>query len=805
MENLIQDIRYGIRVLRNRPAFAIVAVLTLALGIGANTAIFSVVNGVLLQPLPYESPDELVMVWQDHTRVDGPADEWASPDNFFDWRDMNDVFTGIFVIGGFGPTLTGVAEPTMLTGAAVSHDAFRILGVEPVLGRGFLPEEDAAASEPVVVLGHEFWQRQFNADESVVGTAIMLNGVPSTVVGVMPPGFAFPVVGGQDVFTPIGLDATNSCGRGCVTLRAVARMRDGVSIEQAQASMSALAAELEAEYPRANGGVGVYLEPLHERVVGSVRAGLWMLLGAVGCVLMIACANVANLMLARATGRRQEVAIRAAIGAGRARIVRQMLTESLLLAGGGAALGLLFALWATDLLVSLSPAGAPRLDQVGVDGSALMFTLVIAVATGLLFGVAPALRASRPRLGDSLKDGGLGSGAGIGGLRLRGALVVVEVALAMTLLIAGGLLVRSFVTLINVDPGFEPDNLLTQQVFLPPTRYDGDVDMVGFVDEMLERASSLPGVTDAGMISTLPLAGGNEDAGFLIEDLPRPGQGERAPVAWQRRVSPGYLTGMKMRLVRGRWLDDTDRASAPPVVMVNEAAARRYWGERDPVGSRITFDGQNWTEVVGIAADTRHFGMDQSERPAVYLPFAQSPRRFMSLVVRTDGDPLPLARAVQAEAWQIDPDLAFSGVATMQEVVDDAVAIPRLLTYVLGAFAAAAMALAAIGLYGVMSYSVSQRAREIGVRIALGAEPSDVLRFVVAGGMALLSVGILIGLAASLLLSRFFESLLFGISARDPYTFAVVTAVLVGTAFVSCYLPALRASRVDPIIALRQQ
>ncbi len=803
MENLLQDIRYGFRLLRAKPGFTTVAVLTLALGIGANTAIFSVVNNVLLRPLPYAEPEALVMVWQDHSRIGGPVDEWASPDNFFDWRDLNDVFSGIFVIGGFGPTLTGVDEAEMLSGAAVSHDAFEILGVEPSLGRGFLPQEDTATSDPVVVLGHDFWTRRFAGDREVIGTTITLNGVPTTVVGVMPPGFAFPIVTGADVFAPIRVDATNSCGRGCVTLRAVARLRDGVSLQQARASMDGLAARLESEYPGPNGGVGVYLEPLHERVVGPVRAGLWMLLGAVGFVLLIACANVANLMLARATTRQREVAIRAAIGAGRARILRQMLTESLLLAFAGAGLGLLFALWGTDLLLSMTPGNTPRLDEVGIDGTTLLFTLIVAIVTGLVFGVAPALRASRPGLGAALKDGGRGAGDGLGGSRVRSVLVVAEVALAMTLLIGGGLLLRSFVTLTNVDPGFEPDGLLTQQLFLPQARYEGAEQIVGFVGELVRRAGTLPGVAGAGVISTLPLAGGNEDASFLIEHLPRPQAGERAPVAWLRSVSPEYLTAMQMRLVRGRWIDETDSAQAPRVVLINEAAARRYWAGDDPVGSRITLDGESWREVVGVAADTRHFGLDQAERPAIYLPFEQAPRRFMTVVVRTDGDPLRFARTVQAELWEIDRDLAFSGVGTMRNVVADAIAVPRLLTTVLTGFALAAMMLAVIGIYGLMSYDVGQRTQEIGVRIALGAEPGEVLRFVVSRGMALLTGGVALGLLASLVLSRFLEGLLFGVSARDPLTFAAVVAVLAATAFVACYLPAVRASRVDPMNALR--
>ena len=810
MENLIQDIRYGIRALRTRPGFTFVAVVTLALGIGANTAIFSVVNGVLLRPLPYENPDALVMVWHDFTRIDGPIDEWASPDNFFDWRDQNDVFDGMFALGGIGPTLTGLDEPEMLSGATVSWNAFEIMGVRPDHGRGFLPEEDTANADPVVVLGHDLWQRRFNGDPAVVGTAIILDGVPNTVVGVMPEGFAFPIVSGGDIFAPLRTDATNACGRGCVTLRVIARMENGVSLEQAQANMDAIAVQLEAEYPRANSGVGVWIEPLHERIVGPVRAGLWVLLGAVGLVLLIACVNVANLLLARASGRHREVAIRVAIGAGSSRIFRQMLTESLLLAIAGGALGLVVGMWGVDLLVSLMPAGAPRFDQVTVDTSALLFTFGVAAATGLLFGVLPALRAARPQLSESLKDGSQGAGAGHGSLRLRGALVVAEVALAMTLLIVGGLMVRSFVTLTSVDPGFDASNVLTQQLFLPPTSYADNASVIAFTDEMLERARALPGVVDAGVIFTLPMANQDSDTGFLIEGMAPAAEGERNPVTWFRPVTPGYSAAMKMRLAAGRWLEETDHGEAPLAVMINEAAARRYWSEIEPVGSRITFGRDDagefiWREVVGIAEDTKHFGLDEEERPAMYVPFAQAPRRFMNLVMRTTSDPMQLARSVQAEIWEIDSSLAVTGVSSMRDVVSGTVAVPRLFMSVLAAFAGSAMMLAAIGIYGVMSYSVVQRTREIGVRIALGAEAGDVVRLVVGRGMALMLCGVAIGLVAALAVSRFLDSLLFGVGARDPLTFLLVPIGLIVVAVVACYVPALRACRIDPIIALRYE
>ncbi len=803
MESLFQDLRYGFRVLRKKPGFAAVAILTLALGIGATTAIFSVVNGVLLRPLPYVDPDELVMVWQDYTRIGGPIDEWADPNNFFDWRDRNEVFDGMFVLGGFAPTLIGVDEPQMLNGASVSHNAFDVMGIEPVLGRGFLPEEDTATGEFVVVLGHSFWQRHFNADEAVLGSTINFSGGPATIVGVMPEDFAFPVVTGGDVFAPMRIDETNACGRQCVTLRAIARMSDGVSLAQAQSNMEAVAARLSEEHAE-NRDIGIYLEPLADRVLGAFRGGLWMLLGAVGFVLLIACANVANLMLARATGRQREVAIRVAMGAGHGRVFRQMLTESLMLALAGAAIGVVVALWGVDLLVALIPAGTTVFESVAVDRTALAFTLLIGLGTGLLFGLVPALRAAAPQFHDSLKEGTSGAGAGLGGQRYRSALVVAEVALALMLLIGGGLMLRSFVALITVDPGFDADNVLTQQIFLPGTKYGDPAPQLAFVDELVGRVENLPAVESAGVINTLPLASNDSDTGFLIEGRPRE-SGERSPVTWFRTVTPDYFTTMRMRLARGRWFDDRDHSEAPRMVMINEAAARRYWPDEDPIGARITFGGENYREIIGVVGDTKHFGLNQDERPATYLPFAQAPGPFMSLVVRTFGDPMALARSVQADVREIDSDLAVSGVASMRDVVSGTVAFERLVMALLVGFAGAAMALAAIGIYGVMSYNVGQRTQEIGVRIALGAERSDVLKLVVGKGMWLMLAGVGIGLAASLALSRFLESLLFEVSATDPWTFVLVPATLALVSLLASYIPARRASRVDPIVALRYE
>ena len=808
MESLLQDIRYGARVLYKKAGFTAVAVLTLAIGIGATTAIFSVVNGVLFRPLPYEEPDDLVMVWQDFTRRDGPRDEWVSADDFFDWRDSAELFSGLFILDGFGATLTGLDEPEMLNGAAASYNAFDVIGIQPILGRGFRPEEDLPnASEFVVVLGYSFWQRRFGGEESVIGSTLTLDGNPATIVGIMPPDFAFPAIRGNDIFAPLRIDRTNSCGRGCVTLHAVARLDEGVTLDEAQAEMTAIAARLEQEYPRSNSGVGVWLQPLHETVVGQFRTALLVLLGAVGFVLLIACANVANLMLARATGREREVAIRMAMGAGSGRMFRQMITESLMLALAGAGFGVIIALWGVDLLIALVPAGVPRFHEVGVDIAALGFTLLLAMGTGLIFGLVPALRISQTALNESLKDGGRGTGVGVGGQRFRAGLVVAEVALALTLLVGGGLLIRSFVTLMSVDPGFDADNVLTQQIFLPAARYTDNAQMISFVDQLVERVDALPGVDGAGVIYVLPMAGGNADTGFLIEGMQPAGPGERNPVAWYRPVSPGYFDAMKMRLVAGRWFTESDHAVAPPVVLINETAARRYWPDREPIGTRITVGGGIYREVVGVVADTKHFGLDSDTRPAMYFPYDQLPQPFMSLVLRTSGDPHLLARSVQSEIRELDPDLAVSGVASMREVISDTVAVAqsRLIMALLATFAASAMTLAAIGLYGVMSYSVGQRTQEIGIRMALGARTSDVLNLVVGRGMLLLLVGVAIGVAAAFALSRFLESMLFEVSSTDPLTFAAVPVLLALVALFACWVPARRAAKVDPLVALRRE
>ena len=803
METLVSDVRYGFRLLLQKPGAAAIAILTLAIGIGATTAIFSVINGVLLRPLPYNAPDELVMVWQDHTRVDGPATEWVSPDNFFDWREQNQVFDGMFALGGWRPTLSGVDEPEHLNGARASHDVFSILDVEPMLGRGFTAEEDRGGEDLVVVLAHSLWQRRFGGSRDVLGTVVTLDGKPATVVGVMPPDLDFPIIRKPEIFAPLQIDRSNSCGRGCVTLRVVARLEDGSTFERARSNMDAIAGRLEREYPEDNVGVGVTLVPLHEQIVGPMRAALLVLLGAVGLVLLIACANVANLMLARAAEREREVATRIAMGASRARLFRQFLTESLLLAMLGSFAGLVLALWGVDLLLSLIPESVPRFSEVSVDGRALAFTWIVAAATGLAFGLVPAVRASKPNLQVSLKEGVRGSSGG--STRFRSGLVVVEAALAIALLVGAGLLMRSFQSLMRVDPGFDATNLLTVQLNLAGPAYETRESRVAFVERLTSRVNALPGVEGAGVIYVLPMGGDNADTGFLIEgrEQPRPGQ---TPVAWYRPVSPEYLTAIKMRLVRGRWFRDTDAADTPQVVLINETAARRYWPDEDedPLLSTVRLAGAS-RRVIGVIADTKHFGLDQAARPAMYFPYAQLPTRSMSLVVRSGDAPENLVPAVRSAVWELDPGLALSKVATMEAVISDTVAEPRVVTMLLALFAASALVLAAIGFYGVMSYTVRQRAREIGIRMALGARSGDVLRQTVGRGLLLTGVGAAAGLLGAFFLTRFMESLLFDVTRTDPLTFVAGLIVLEVVAVLACYIPARRAANVDPVVALRHE
>jgi len=803
MQTLWQDLRYGFRMLIKNPGFMAVAVIALALGIGANTAIFSVVNAVLLRPLPYRQPEQLVMVWEDYRGRGGPEREWLSPADLQDWREQNQIFEHIAAMNNWGPTLTGQAEPEMLVGAAVSHNMFAALGIEPSLGRSFRPEEDKAGAERVVVLSHSLWQRRFGSDTGIVGKALTLSGDSYTVVGVMPASFKFPVIANVELWRTLQPGLNPNCQRGCVTLRAIARLKPEVTLERARTEMNAIARRIEEQFPDTNKGVGATLIPLHEQLVGNIRQAMLVLLGAVAFVLLIACANVANLMLARSAAREKEMAVRAALGAGRGRIVRQLLTESLLLALVGGTLGLVLAYWMVDLLVRFSPQGAPRVDEIAIDGRVLGFTLGIALLTGVVFGLAPALQVSRTDLNHSLKEGGRDAQSGARGGRLRGALVVAEMALALMLLVGAGLMIKSFVMLQRVDAGFNPDHVLTLNIALPRINYPDRPQIVAFYTQLLDRIKALPGVQSAGLTSSLPLTGNNTDVNFLVEGRPQPPSNQQ-PAAWYSQVSPDYFRAMGMRLVKGRVFTEQDNEQAPRVVIISETLARRYFPGEDPLGKRIGSP-NNWREIVGVMTDVKHFGLETDARPSMFLADRQSPARFMAVVVRTAGEPLQIASAVRGAVWAGDKNLAVANVTPMTQLVSASIAQPRFILLLLGVFAGVALTLAAVGIYGVMSYSVTQRTREIGVRMALGARPRDVMRLVVGQGLLLTAAGVGIGLGGAVALTRLMNTLLFGVKPTDPVTFAVITLLLTSVALLACYLPARRAMKVDPMIALRYE
>jgi putative ABC transport system permease protein len=805
MQTLWQDLRYGARILLKKPGFTLTAVLTLALGVGANTAIFSVVNSVLLRPLPYPNAERLMTIWEDHRARNGPVNEWTSPPGFEDWRDQAKSFDHVVALQGWGPTLTGQGDPEQLVGALVSHDTFATLGVTPALGRTFRPEEDQRGVESVVIISDGLWRRRFGADPSLVGKKISLNGESRMVIGVMPAGFKFPIIAGADIWRPIQPALGPGCQRGCITVRVMARLKPEATEAQARAELNAIAARVERQFPDTNAKVGATLVPLHEFLVGPVKTRMLALLTAVGFVLLIACANVANLLLARSATREKEIAVRASLGAGRRRIARQLLSESLLLAVIGGAMGLLLAYWLVDLLVSFSPQGTPRLDEIGMDRRVLGYTMAITILTGLLFGAAPVWQLFKADLNQSLRDGGKGLQVARSGRRALSALVVAETALALTLLAGAGLLVRSFIRLQRVDPGFNPRNVLTAVVTLPQAVYPERNQIAPFYSRLLERVRTLPGVRSAAAVSSLPLAGSYTDADFVIEGRPAP-QPDQRPVAWVGSVSNDYFHTMGMRLVAGREFNERDSENSPKVVIISEATARRHFPNEDPIGKRIG-NGRpdGWREIVGVTADVKHFGLNQDARVSMFFPQSQQPARRMFVVARTTADPMSLSSALRGAVAAMDKNLAVSNISPMEEITAQSVGQERFTLLLLGLFSSLALLLAVAGIYGVMSYAVAQRTHEIGVRVALGAQTRDVLKLVVTQGMALVSAGVGIGLASALALTRFIRGLLFGVSATDPLTFLAISILLSIVALLACYLPARRATKVDPLVALRRE
>ena len=807
LSDLGQDLRYGLRMLAKNPAFTIIAVLALALGIGANSAIFSVVNRVLLQPLPYKNPEQLVIVWEENSKQGFPKDTPAAA-NYVDWRDQNHVFEAMAAIGDISFNLTGVGDPERMDGRRVSASLFPLLGVEPQLGRAFRPEEDKPGANQVVIMSYGLWQRRFGGDPGIIGKPINLNGKSFTVVGVMPRSFQFPTRNDQ-LWIPIAFDAKEAGNRGAHYLEVIARLKPGITLEQAQAEMTTIAARLQQKYPATNTSIGAVVTPLHEQVVGKIKAALLVLLGAVAFVLLIACANVANLLLARAAVRQKEIALRLALGASRARLIRQFLTESVLLASLGGMVGLLFSLAGLSVLKGFIPPNISQAQNISIDAKVLMFTMLVSLVTGLIFGLAPALQAAHFNLNDTLKESGRDSAAGSRGNRIRGLLVISEVAVSFILLIGAGLLINSFLRLRNVDPGFRADHVLTMTIVLPDVRYPDRKRRAPFYDELIRRVEALPGVTSAAVVTDVPLTNSGNSVGVSIEGRADPAP-DRMPIVITRMISSHYFKTMSIPLLNGRELTEQDKADSTPVAVISETTARLFWPGEDPLGKRIkvgeSASTNQWLTVVGVVKDVRQYELGIEPKPQMYLPHSQNeffdPR---ALVVRTNVDPLSLAATVRKTVWEIDKDQPVSDINTMEQVVSESVARQRFSMLLLGVFAGLALVLAAVGIYGVMSYSVAQRTHEIGIRMALGAQRNDVLRLTIWQGFKLVITGVTIGLAVAFVLTRVMSSLLFGISATDPITFLAISFVLVAVALIASYVPALRATRVDPMLALRYE
>jgi putative ABC transport system permease protein len=819
MRTLWQDLRYGARILLKNPGFTLIAVLTLGLGIGANTAIFSVVNGVLLRPLPYREPEEIVTLLN-YGR--GPV----SPANFLDFRSDSQSFSQMAAAETWGATLAGADMAESIGGLRMGEGLFDLLGEQPLLGRTLQSEDYQSGRDHALVLSHKLWQRAFGGDPNIVGRNITLSGEGYTVVGVMPPRFQFPPFWSTraEMWTPLDL-RPRATARGGSSLRVFARLKPGVTLRQAQSEVEAMNRRLAQAYPEANAGLNIRVDPLNEKVVGNVRRALLVLSGAVGFVLLIACANVACLLLARVAIRTSETAVRVALGASRWRIVRQSLTESMLLSLGGAAVGILLAVWGVDWLTSLLAGNSnsfsvrlPRLGEIKIDAMALGFTLGVSVVTSLLFGLVPALAASKPDLNQALKENARGAAGGR--RRLRETLVVVELALALVMLIGAGLLINSFLKLQAVDPGFNPRKALAMTVSLAGApQYVGPA-REAFYRRLTDRLTSLPGVESASAINHLPLAGDLWTRNLTIEGRPLPPPGQGIEVAY--RVSrPDYFRTMGIQLRAGRDFSERDTPDAPGVIILNEALARRHWPAENPIGKRVTLDNPRdnsrapqWLTVVGVVKDVKQDSWTDAPMNEIYLPFQQgrdfyagTARQYTSLtlVIRASVEPQSLAAAAQEAVRSLDRSLPVSGVVTLEQVIADALWQQRFNLQLLGIFAALAMTLAAIGLYGVMSYSVAHRAREVGLRMALGASRSDVLKLVVGQGMKLALTGVAVGLLASVALTRLMAKMLFEVSATDFSTYAVIASLLTLVALVACYIPAWRATKVDPMIALRYE
>jgi putative ABC transport system permease protein len=808
-ESIWQDIRFGARAVSGKLGFSSVVILTLGLAIGATTAIFSVVDGILLRPLPYPQPDRMVSVWADYTRRDGPVREWLSYPNFHDLRQERSTFQEVAIYTDWSPTLTGGGEPELVQAVNVTAGMFaRVLQQSPALGRGLTLEDDEPGAESVALLSHDFWVRRFGADPDILGEAVMLNDLPYVVIGIMPQGFRPPFIAAADLWTPMQMNETQFAGsRSSARFLGLARLSDGVTMAQARARADVLGEQLEAAYARANTGVGYALFPLHADLVQGTVTPLWLLMGAVSFVLLIACVNIANLLLARSVSRRAELAVRAAMGAGRGRLLRQLLTESAVLAGLGGALGLAISVAGIPLLVGLAPAGTPRLDTVSLDLRVLLFAAVITLIATLAFGLLPALRGARTDLHGALKAGGRGGDPAAHGRSLRNALVVGQMALAIMLLVGAGLMIRTIQALRDVDLGYQPAGVLAVRVNLPPSHYQDATTRSTFFRTLESRLSAAPGVVAVGANSSLPLSGNNGDVDFVLEGQPVPDPGQEN-IMWIRRTTPGYFEAVGLDIVRGRAFTLADDASAQRVLIVNETLANRYFPDRDPIGQRINVNGSEnpvWREIVGVAADVKNFGVTEDSRNAAYFPYHQIPNTRMMLAVKTDGDPMSILPTVREAMRDIDPSLVAANAAPLGDFVSTSLQTERFVASLLGLFAGVAFFLAAVGLYGVVSYGVNQRLREMGLRLALGASGGAIRRLVMGRSMVLAAGGVVLGLAGAIAVTRVMAGLLFGVSPNDPATMTAVAAALLSVAGVASLIPAERAVRVDPIAVLKEE
>ncbi|MEW6210957.1 MAG: ABC transporter permease [Acidobacteriota bacterium] len=814
MNTLWQDLRYGLRMLAKRPGFTFIAVLTLALGIGANTAIFSVINAVLLNPLPFRESERLMALGHTYPQNRAKLSATSYP-NFTDWKEQNSVFEQIGAYYTTSLTLTG-EEAVRLRGAVVTHDVFDTLGATPAMGRGFLPEEDKAGGGSEgrpALLSWECWRQYFGSDPAVIGRAITLSDKSFTVVGVMPEGFMFPVqIAPTEVWISTARDAeikgegTVMISRGYRTWRVIARLKPSVTVEAAQAEMNTIAASLAERFPDYNADVGIKVTPLLESIVGDIRPTLMLLFGAVGFVLLIACVNVANLMLERAINRRKEITVRLALGASRWRIIRQLLAESLVLALAGGSLGVMLALWGTDLILALNQEGITRITQTSIDARVLIFTLLSSLATGAIFGLIPAIAASKVNLTESLKEGGRGSAGSLRHNRTRSALVISEVALALVLLVGAGLLVQSLIRLQRVNAGFDPNNLLTFTVSLPGRKYNAQ-QTVAFYNQLTDRIAALPGVSAASIVSHLPLAGDTGVTSLEIEG--RPKDWANGPEGQIHSTGPGYFRTLGIPFISGRDFTTRDDQTAPPVLIVNEALARLYFPGENPIGKHIrpSFSMGEFVmrEIVGVVGDVKHRGLQAEAQPEIYFSYPQMPMSSMTVIVRTSVDPHTLINAVRDQVRSLDREAPVYRISTLNEYIARSLTAPRFNTLLISLFAAVALVLTIVGLYGVISCIVSQSTHEIGIRMALGAQPRAVMKLFMKRGLALTLIGLVMGNGAAIALTRFISNMLFGVKASDFTTFTLISILLIGIAIVACYIPARRAMRVDPIVALRYE